>query len=287
MFFSSLFFSSLKRNYFQYLFALLFLLLFVNVTFAGHDPDSQQNEMGYFQTDDVYPLDKGELEILFTPAYMHSIDSYTINFPVEFEFGVTNRWQLMVEAETVKIFSPVMMPSVTGFGDLSIIAQYSLMRVRSLNNHVSFLMGIVFPTGDIHRDLTDGLLRFVPSFLFAHDTHFKNFIGQLFGEIALSLVDRIKRQRDPADDDPAAHQVTINIGYDVRFPRVNYSVEINWLNNRWNNGGTDNSLFITPGIIYLTKAGVELGLGIAIGLTHESDCFRILGQINYTFSLLG
>jgi len=274
----------LKRNYFQYLFALLLLLLFVNVAFAKHKVTT--NSMGYFQTNNVYPLDKGQLEVLFLPAYFHNRDFYQTVLPVEFDYGLTDKWFVLINFETFSILSPIAMPTVSGIGELTLATEYSIMHICGTENHIAFVMSIRIPTADINHDLTDGLLRFLPAFLFAHDTEFKTFYGQIFGEIALSLVDRIKHHRDPVDDAPAAHAVLISIGYDIRTPQVNYSVEINWSNNQWNNGGTNNSLYITPGIFYLTKVGAEFGIGIAIGLTHHSDCFRILGEANYTFSLI-
>lgn len=94
---------------------------------------------------------------------------------------------------------------------------------------------------------------------------------------------RTKNPIDPSDRAPLANAYFMGAGYAIRTPKVNYSLEFNWRNNRWNNHGRANEMFLTPGISYENQHDMQMGIAVAVGLNHSSENFQVLSYINFNF----
>lgn len=240
-----------------------------------------------FRTELVYPQDKNELQINFVPSYFNLKDQTDIIFPLEFEYGLTDRWQLDVFANTLVIHQATGEQTTSGFGDSGIGTKYSFMNINGSNYHASLSFEMIFPTGNAQKDLGEGLHVYEPSVEFAKD--FPEFHhSQLFSQLGFEILSKIKHE--PADDvedevaggggvaeitDPSAHNLFVNIGYFIPVGVARYVIEMNWSNNKWNHHGNENNLYATPGIVWEVQKNVELALGGSIGLTPSSDRYDI------------
>ncbi len=261
------------------------ILIFSSNALAYKTPDFTPNEMDYLQALTVYPLEKGDVVLQLLPFYYHDPTYNSFGLPLNFQYGFTDKLFLCVTFGVFNTQRMLDMLRVYGVGDLNLALQYSIMYVNNTNNHISFAFNVNLPTSDVGKGFTDGFVRFAPTFIFAHDSVHPKWIGQLFGQVLLSLVDRIKSPRGATTLTPAAHELVVNLGYAIRTQYLNYSVEVNWFNNRWNNHGQLNILYITPGFFFLTKSDLEIGIGAAFGVTRQSDQYRILANITYTLPM--
>ena len=148
--------------------------------------------------------------------------------------------------------------------------------------HVAPRFSLEIPLGDVNKDLSDGFLEYEPAIVIARD-----FPGlhhtELFTEIGVNFVQRVKRPADSDDAEIAAHELSLGAGFFTLFTDGALTMEFNWTNNEWNHRGTENDLYVTPGALWRPMANLEIGLGIPVGLTHQSDRFEILSHITIEF----
>lgn len=93
---------------------------------------------------------------------------------------------------------------------------------------------------------------------------------------------RVKKRQNPADA-PAANKLKLNTGFYGPIGHLVYSLELNWETNRWNNGGQDNTLYLTPRLAYNFTNNFEIGLGVPICVNNTSDHYRLIGMLIYGF----
>jgi hypothetical protein len=110
--------------------------------------------------------------------------------------------------------------------------------------------------------------------------------SQLFTQLSLDFVHRLKGHENPDEDDPAAHEFSVTSGFFIPFHRFIYTTEFTWQNNEWNNGGNDNEMYITPGLVVSLPRTWQVGVGVPIGLTEDSDHFRVIARANFEFNVL-
>ena len=254
---------------------------------AADDDEQLLNEV--FQTDLVYPQDRGEVQITIGPRHMSNGDDAD-EIGIEIEYGITDKWEVFGEWDP---FTRVRLDSgdtVKGPGDVELGTQYSFMHIHGTNNHVAIGVSVDLPTGSIDKGLTEGLVEINPYLALAHD-----FPGlhrmQLFGSIGVNLVHRartaapVEGDDEDAADEPIAdpHDFLLNIGCFVPVRKIRFTAEWNWVNNQWNNAGTNSEIYATPGIVWVPSRHWEFGVGVPIGLTRDSSNAQIVGTIIYEF----
>lgn len=325
-----------KRNYI--LFYLLLLIGICNICFADDDDDKTENKTDtkkeskkegekdnkkenkkevtrtykqmlqeVIKTEVVYPQDQGEVQTTFVPIYIHGHDDNSATLPLIIEYGITNNWQIDFEGEAYIWQWPNMGENTRGPGDIAVGTKYSFMNIKGTPYHAAVSFDIVFPTGNINKNLTDGFRRYEPAVEFARD--FPNFHNsQLFSQVGFSFVDRVKQPSSsgqnsstqnseedfsdqiPVDQnspeiEPPADSFFVNIGYFLPVDNTRYVIEVNWENNRWNHNGTSDQLYLTPGLVWELPKEIELSLGTSIGLTANSDIYQVIARATYEFNL--
>jgi len=166
--------------------------------------------------------------------------------------------------------------SNSGPGDVEIGTKYTWMDVTE-GFHVAVAFEVQFPTGDIDKELTEGFIEYEPSIIVAKDFPANN--SQVFLQAGFGFVDRNKSPDDPDEEEPAAHEFNLNVGFFVPMDSVTWTTELNLSTNTWNNGGEEEELYLTPGVIWKFHDTVEVGVGIPIGLNDGADNYRAIGMV--------
>lgn len=235
-----------------------------------------------FKTDTVYPQEKNELEVELASLYQNNASGDTWTVPVSLEYGLTENWQVEAEWDSYTQHSPKDGSTTRGIGDLELGTQYSFMNIGDSLFHIAPRFSVELPLGDVNKDLSEGFVEYQPAVILARDIP-QLHRTQLFTEIGFSLVQRVKRPADADDAEPAAHELNLATGFFTPIPHGAFTFEFNWDDNQWNNHGTENDLYVTPGLLFKVAKSIELGVGIPVGLNRQSDRYDIDAHVVYEF----
>lgn len=236
-----------------------------------------------FQTELVYPQEKGEFQLTFAPRFSRKDDERTTDFPVRLEYGITNRWQIEVEWNTfTRRRSADSGEKEKSTGDVSISTKYSFLNIKKSNFHSSVQFEVEFPTGNVDKELSEGFIEYSPSASFAKDFPRLNRL-QVFSQIGVNLKQRVKKSRFSEELESGAHEFFLNGGFFLPVKKARFVGEINWNTNQWNKRGSENEVYVTPGFVYKLPGRWEIGIGVPIGVTRDADKFRTIGQVIFEF----
>lgn len=235
-----------------------------------------------FKTDTVYPQEKGELEVEVISMYQNHSGEDRWTLPVSLEYGLTDKWQVEAEWDSLVQRYPRNQSVVGGIGDVEVGTQYSFMNVGDSLFHIAPRFSLQIPVGDVNKGLSEGFLEYEPALIFARDFP-ELHKTQLFTEVGLSFVQRLKRPADTDDADPAAQEFNLGAGFFTLIPHGALSMEFNWNNNRWNHHGTDDELYWTPGWLWRALPHMEVGIGLPVGLNNTSDRFQLIAHVVWEF----
>jgi hypothetical protein len=246
--------------------------------------EPEDNELPYIFAVAVFPLDKGLYEVVVFNYYQNGRDHTNLYMQPEISYGINDKWQVYIDVIPYEIHRENCLRT-QGFGDIDLGTEYSWMYIHKSTLSAAFFMNFHLPTGGINSHLTDGLIRYEPFLILAKDFVHATWRTQLFSQIGFSIVQRFKIPNNEQDIEPAAHSFIINSGIAARMKRVNYSLELDWQNNKWNNRGDKNILYLTP-TIYLKLKNcfkladtIALGFAAPIGLTKSADKYWLVATL--------
>ena len=237
-----------------------------------------------FNTRTVFPQETDEIQLSLFPIFQKNSAGKETTIIGEFEYGLTDSWQVELGWEIYKIRNPDDAPSTNGIGNFEIGTKYSFMNMDETDFSMALGFEIEFPTGDINKELTEGFIEYEPYVVLAND--FPQFNdAQIFLEIGFSFVQRVKNAPDPDDNEPSANEFILNGGFFIPIEPFYLVAELNWRTNKWNHGGDENELYATPGVIVtpLDDVPLQLGVGVPIGLNQGADHYQIIGMLVYEF----
>ena len=273
----------LKRywNYFNVFTFFLIFFIFIPAISFGDAQGVYQPIQEVFQSNLVYPQEEDEIQLTFFPSYRQSGNAERARTLVEIEYGITDYFQVIGEWDGLLYDNPNQGPTLSGPGNLELGGQYSWMGLGGGNTHFSMGTLFEFPTGSVDDGLTDGLLEWNPFVVLAQD--FPNWNqSQIFLELGYSGVERIRTT--PGSSGPEFDSFIWNVGGFVPIGRWRGVLEINGNNNEWD-GGNQNEIFLTPGVIYKLDKEWEIGVAAPVGLTDKSDDYRVVGYLMWEFEL--
>ncbi len=244
--------------------------------------DSAQLVQEVFQTELVYPQEKGEVQITTAAVWHEEQDGRLMRVPLVIEYGFTDDWQVEIELNPVQDREGGDGESANGIGDLELGTKYSFMNIGGSTFHAAVGLDVVVPVGDPDQDLGEGLLEFEPYVALGRDFPELNN-AHLFGQVGLALVRRSRGTDSGEEEGPAAHELSVNTGFLVPVQNLRFVAELNWSTNRWNHEGDEASLFLTPGVVWDLPGTWEVGVGVPIGLMDNEDRFRVIGQLTWEF----
>jgi len=262
------------------------LICSTGLTSLRADDEREQPIQEVFQTDLVYPQEKGEVQLTLAPQFHRAGQSRQWIIPLSIEYGLTDAWQVELEWAMFQHRNPGEESTTFGIGDLEIGTQYSFMNLAGAHFHAAGALHILFPTGNVNDDLTEGFIEYEPSLILARDFPGLNNL-QLFTQVGIGLVQRIKSPDAPKEREPAAHEFFLRAGFFLPFKlpvgTFAFTSEFTWTTNAWNNSGEEDQKYYTPGLVWNLPHGWEIGIGAAIGLNDDADAYRIIGMLTYEF----
>ena len=262
------------------------LLFWPTISVADEDEtrssrDVPQPIQELFQSNLVYPQEEDEIQFTFFPSFRKDQDSEKTRTLFEVEYGITDAFQIIAEWDGLLYQNPEEGPTISGLGNIELGAQYSWMALGDGNTHFSFGSLVELPTGPVDNGLTDGFLEWNQFIILARDFPDLNQ-SQIFVEFGFNWVDLIRTLPEVADEE--VHSLFWNVGGFFPIDQWRATLEINGSNNQWD-GGDENEIFLTPGVIYKFSNGLELGVGTPIGFTGFSDDYRVIGYLMWEFEL--
>jgi hypothetical protein len=235
-----------------------------------------------FQTHVVYPQEKGELELALTSVWQRRPGGNVWTLPVSLEYGITDAWQVEAEWNSLVQRYPSGHSVVRGVGDVEVGTQYTFPNIGGSTFHIAPRFSVLIPTGSVNGDLSNGFIQYEPSMILAKDFPELHRL-QIFTEIGIHFLQRIRSPADSNDAKPAAHELVLGSGLFVLWPHSAATLELAWTNSRWNHRGTENEMYLTPGYLWRVRRNAEVGLGIPVGLNSFSDRFQITAHVVWEF----
>jgi hypothetical protein len=257
---------------------------------AGADDDDAQGVIQeaheqplqeVFQTELVYPQERGEVQFTFAPQFAEEQKRDLLRYSLGIEYGLTDAWQVVLECDSL-VLSDAPGKKTSGIGDLELETQYSFMNIAGSDVHAALRFGIGFPTGSAKRGLSEGFIEYEPSVLLAKDFP-RLLYFQLFTQIGVRFVDRVKGPAEDEEREPSVHEFFWSSGVFLLTAWGVLTSELTWATNKWNTKGEEEELFYSPGIVMPFAGGWEVGVGVPIGLTKQSDDLRMIGHVIYEF----
>ncbi len=263
--------------------SIVFFLIVPLTAFA--EPEKQkivpQPIQEMFQSNLVYPQEEDEIQFTLFPSFSKNGNGKKARTLFEVEYGVTDAFQIIFEWDGLLYQNPESGPALSGPGNIEVGAQYSWMGLGDGNTHFSFGSLIELPAGPVDRGLTEGFLEVQPFAVLARD--FPNLNqSQIFVELGYNWTDQIRNV--PEGSEPATESIIWNVGAFFPFGPWRATLEINGRNNKWD-GGDENEIFVTPGVIYKLSREWEIGIATPIGTTQSSDDYRAVGYLMWEFEL--
>ena len=83
-----------------------------------------------FGTEEVYPQEKGEVQISFSSLFHRDSSRKTRHFPVSVEYGITETFQIEAQWEGYTNMAPFIGPSAHSVGNLTVGVKRSFMNMR-------------------------------------------------------------------------------------------------------------------------------------------------------------
>ncbi len=261
---------------------VLTLLVFMAPTRSfGQAQGVPQPIQEVFQSNLVYPQEENELQLTFFPSFRKNNARDRTRTLVEIEYGVTDAFQVIAEWEGLIHHNPRNGPTLSGPGNLELGGQYSWMGLGDGNTHFSIGTLVEIPTGTVDNGLTEGILEWNPFMVLARDFPGWNQ-SQIFFELGYIHSNRVRFAS--TNQPPTSDSLVWNVGGFFPLGAWRAVLEINGRNNEFDNG-TSNEVFLTPGVIYKLSREWEIGVGAPVGLTQDSDDYRVVGYLMYEFEL--
>lgn len=263
--------------------AAVFLTAAYHVRAQEAERQQPQPLQEVFQTELVYPQEKGEVQFTLSPTFSKGAGLKLFQTPLTIEYGLTSKWQVELEWQAASFRRERGEgETMRGIGDLRLGTKYSFMNMRGSSFHSAVGLEVGMPTGSAEKELSEGVIEYEPYFILARD--FQRLKGaQLFAQAGVGLLQRVKGHASENEDGPTAHEFNLNVGSFVPVSHVVLTGELNWQTNRWNHGGQESLLYFTPGLVWHPASTWEVGVGVPIDLTRDADGFRNILKLTYEF----
>lgn len=240
-----------------------------------------------FKSELVFPQEQGEIQIASLPTYRDGPEGSSLEIPIGIEYGITDALQLEVEwSAYIDADADDPEESGSGQGNLQVGLMYSLIDIGGSGFHAAAGAEYEFASGDrrflengVREDSQELFLMFAKDL---SDTADSLVFLQLGVELQSGGDDGASSDDDPADggdDDegPIDHNVWYaNLGGYLPLGEAVLSLEFNLSEE-------EEERYVTPGISYQPDDGIELGVGVAFGLTEEADDYQVIAKLLWEF----
>jgi hypothetical protein len=229
-----------------------------------HSEDSEEPKAGHlvnelFVGEKIYIQDKGEWNLVITPSFTQANDAKETELSAELKYGLTDQISLSLEVPAV-VVNPDEGSQHVGLGDISVGISYDF--IQSDNFSLGFSSDFSLPTGDEDRDLGGGEFVWEPSIVSA----FKVGQGEIYASVGGEIGDN--------------HHDEVTYSLAGAYP-IDKFVGLLELSGASTNDDTE--LYLVPGLFWHPNEKMEFGFGVPIGLTDESDDYRLVAKLVFEF----
>ncbi len=259
----------------------LFIVLYAANSWAELSPANYEALVqNLIVSDSIYPQGQSNIMITGGSYYLNQSDEKDLLFPFYVAYGLSDSLTLTVQANTFLLHDVSSQTTFSGIDSLSGALQYSMMHINQSNYSLGLIFSYLYPIGNVDKGITDGFSVYDPVVLITRD--FPSLHNsQFFTEVGFDFYQRVKNFSHPQDNVPLTNDILMNAGYFFPVGNWRYDLEINWINDEWNHNGTDNELYITPGLIWVLTETIELEAGVSIGLTPSSDNADVIFRVSF------
>lgn len=256
--------------------ALCATVFFALQTVALAQTPNEQPLQELFQTETVYPQEKGETQLTFVSKFSRNREHRLFEMPLGIEYGLTDKWQVGLEwAVTSRLTTDD--TKTRGPGDLRVGTKYSWMNIRHSNFHAAAGFELGLPTGNVEKGIGEGEVEYEPYVIVAKDFPKLSQL-QIFSQLGVAIGQTVKTPDGEEDEESISKTIEWNNGFFVSYRRARFTTEVNW-----SKSGTENSVYLTPGTVWKLPRNVEFGFGVPVGLTRDADRFRAIVKLIYEF----
>lgn len=238
----------------------------------------------FFLTETVHPQEKGEFQSTVRVIAAKNDDEGDTNVAlIGLEYGITDSFQ--IEANWVA-WSQLKAAEDdesdrSGSGDMEVGIKYAFDENAKTGVRVAVGFDVTVPLGDVNKDLGDGFWVYEPFLAVS-----KNFSGStnLTLNLSYGFLDRDEYPDDTDEAEPEVDEIEVNVGLVHAFaPAWRGTLELNLETNEQSGKGDETVAYLAPGFIYKGTPGVEIGLGVPIGLTDDSSDWGVIGMLSIEF----
>lgn len=281
--------------------SILAVLCFPSFSAADEDEGGPPIEE-LFKTELVFPQEQGELQLGTLPTYRDGPKGTAFVLPIGLEYGITDSLQIEAEWDAyINADATEDDESGSGQGNLSLGLMYSRIDIGDSGFHIAAGFEYEFASGDGkfleggNREDSQELYL-----IFAKDLDERSE-SQLFLQVGVELQKDGRRARpttlaDLDEDEGTASEddLVAEDGDDDEFSRHDPNV---WFANvggytTWNDlvlslelnlSEEEEERYVTPGITTQPLDNLEVGLGVAVGLTDEADDYQVIAKLVWEF----
>ena len=226
----------------------------------------------FFVSESCFVQDQREVQLSLAPGLWDDKTVQTTQFPLAFEYGITDRLQFGAEVPLLKLAvkagvdansgEEIAASEQSGLGDVAAELKYGIFNEE--NAALSAAVEVEFPTGDEEKGLGEGKTVYAPFLAYAHT----------IGKTQIHLSGGAELQEN------AMAEYFYGLG--TLCPLGSYvpTLELNGTK-----GDEPSTLYLTPGFVWVVREGLELGIAVPLGLTDESTAYGVTTQFVWEFMM--
>ena len=213
-------------------------------------------------TTSVLVQDADEFQSTGVFQYFKLPDQKRITAAADFEYGLTDRWELDAEVP-YEFVNPNDGRSVNGIGDVETAVRYGLVPVSERPLALTAGLGAGIPTGDRARDLGEGRLTLEPFFTAS------TWLGRFNGQLNCGW----QRAVTNAGDEPR-NEFEYNVA--VLYPVDRWFLVLEG-NGRSTHEAT--AYYVTPEFVCRLVKNVEFLVAVPIGVTRAAADYGVIASV--------
>lgn len=243
---------------------LLLAALFLPLSFAGAQETNESRRLPQELaiTRSVVVQDADEFQSTAGFRYFRFPDEKHTTAEAEFEYGLTDRWELDAEVP-YEFVKPNRERSVDGIGDVETAVRYAVVPVDRQPVAITAGLGVGIPTGDRVRDLGEGRLTMEP--FFTASTWLGRFNAQLNCGWQRAVTDAGEEPRD---------EFTYNVAIMYPVDRWFLALEGDGTSTRETTAYT-----ITPEVVCRLAKNMEFLVGVPVGVTGDGADYGVVVEV--------
>jgi hypothetical protein len=211
-----------------------------------------------FVGEKIYSLERGEWYGIGAASFGKAPHEKEFELSGEVIYGLTD--QIQLSGEIPLLYVDTDEGSHTGIGDISLAVNWNFWQQPNMAFGVR--SEFVFPTGDENRDLGGGQFAWAPSLLSGFRFGQAEVYASIGGEFG----------------DGGDSFFTYSIAGAYPWKQFVGLAELTG-----ESGSGVDVLYFSPGVYWLPNDKLQLGLGIPIGVTSDSDDYRVVFKVAYEF----